>query len=48
MMHCEEGNLNEVKRIIESGTHTTTDIEIEYKNENGLTLLALAVKNRRY
>ena len=43
MLHCEEGNLIEVKRILET---YASDINIETANDNGFTALALAIKNR--
>ena len=43
MLHCEEGNLGEVKRHIEQHA---SDIDTEQTNENGFTPLALAIKNR--
>ncbi|CDW84155.1 consensus ankyrin repeat-containing protein [Stylonychia lemnae] len=48
MLHCEEGNIQEVRKIVEDGRNNfVQDIDIEYKNESGLTPLALALKYRR-
>lgn len=47
MLHCEEGNLREVRRLVERmGGAVDLDIELT-TNENGLTALALAVKNKQ-
>ena len=45
MLHCEEGNLKEVRRLVE---RSGADLDIEMTtNENGLTCMALAVKNKQ-
>lgn len=43
MLHCEEGNFREVVRILES--RKEIDIDNQTVNENGLTLLAQAMKH---
>jgi ankyrin repeat protein len=42
MLHAEEGNLFEVKKYLEN---PPSEIDLESKNENGFSALALAVKN---
>ena len=43
-MNVEEGNFEKVKRIWDS---SYGDIDLECKNENGFTSLALAIRHRQ-
>ena len=42
MLHCEEGNLQEMSKILDNGI---LDLLIDSINENGLSLLAVAIKH---
>lgn len=41
-LNVEEGSLEGARKIIE---HPSNNVDIEHKNENGFTLLAMAIKN---
>ncbi len=44
MLYSKEGNLHEVIKYLENPPNN--EIDLEYKNDNGFTALALAVKNQ--